>query len=528
MDQRDLRLVVSRDFSVAETDPRLFGSFLEHMGCTIYNGIFQPEHPEADAQGFRRDVLRVLGELGLSIIRYPGGNFVSNYEWEDGVGPRDSRPPRMEPAWKAIEPNSFGLDEYMSWLSLLDARPLYSVNLGTRGPKEARDLIEYCNVDSGTKFSDLRRSHGRIDPYRIKTWCLGNEMDGPWQIAAKTPEEYGRIAMETGKLMKLIDPGIELVASGSSLPRMSTYPEWDRIVLSHCYEVVDYISLHHYVDRATPWEEISAASFFNKTEKPVFLDTPAYLARPMAVERQIHDIISACDYVKAVKRSRKRIDLCFDEWNVLSTNKDRRENYREWSTASPIDYVSHTMEDALAFASTFLAILKRADRVRIACQSLLINTGGLVLSDRAGGVIRNAIFYPFMHISLYGRGIVLQDRLSSPVYQTEEFEDVPCVDSACVFDPEKRTLSVFAVNKTDAAYSLRTEAKDFGKPELIAHIVMRNDDLKAVNTFAAPDTLSPETNGATRISGMDIESTILPYSWNVIRLSFHGEGYGNQ
>lgn len=520
MKNNEAKLTISRDFFLGETDSRLFGSFLEHMGSTIYGGIYQPGHSSADSNGFRTDVLSLLRELNLSVIRYPGGNFVSGYNWEDGVGPREKRPTRIEPAWKALEPNKFGLNEYMQWLKELGSDPLYTVNLGTRGVDDARNLLEYCNRREGSKYSELRIAHGAEEPYGIKAWCLGNEMDGPWQMAAKTAEEYGRLAMETGKIMKWIDPEIELVASGSSLPRMSTYPEWDRLVLMESYEIVDYISLHHYVDRTTPTDEISSRSFFEKTEHPVFLKTKEYLARTLNVDQQIHDIISTCDYVKAVKRSSKTLNLCFDEWNVISTNKDLKENYVPWVTGSPIDFTPHTMEDLLAFASTMMAILRRADRVKIACQSLLVNTGGMVFAPQNGPAFRNSIYYPFMHISQYGRGTVLINQLDCPVYQTKEFENVPCIDSAAVFNQEADTLTIFAVNRMESEFKMMTDTRDFGNSSIIEHIEISHVDLNAVNSSDNPFIIKPVQSSDSIIVDQIIESILKPYSWNVIRIKF--------
>jgi len=517
---KEAKLRVCKDFVVGETDPRLFGSFVEHMGSTIYNGIYQPGHPAANKNGFRTDVLDALKELNLAVVRYPGGNFVSGYTWEDGIGPLDLRPTRLELAWKAIEPNSFGLHEYMKWMELLGANPLYTVNLGTRGAAAARNIVEYCNCRAGTKYADMRRANGRKDPFGIKLWCLGNEMDGPWQIASKTAYEYGRIAFEAGKLMKWVDPAIQLVAAGSSLPRMSTYPEWDRTVLMQAYEVLDYISLHNYIDRTTPTDQIDAATFFNGSEPQVFLDTPAYLARTLSVDRQIAEIISVCDSVRATKRSRKTINLCFDEWNVISTNKDLRTDYFEWTTGCPIDCTPHTMEDSLAFASAMMAILRRADRVKIACQSLLVNTGPLVFAEKDGGVFRNSIFFPFLHISSFGRGLVLQSLVQSPTYSTEEFDDVPVIDTLPVFNPETEVLTVFAVSRSKTPVSFAMDFQGFGTPRCIEHIVMKHEDLRAINTASNPDVIQPAYSSQTRVAGDGVNSTIDSYSWNVIRFTF--------
>ncbi|MBA2698814.1 MAG: alpha-L-arabinofuranosidase, partial [Nocardioidaceae bacterium] len=235
-------------FRVGLVDRRLFGSFVEHMGRCVYTGIFEPGHPTADVVGFRHDVLELVRELGPTIVRYPGGNFVSGYRWEDGIGPVDQRPRRLDLAWRTLESNEVGVDEFATWCRSAGVEPMMAVNLGTRGVQEAADLLEYCNHPDGTALSDLRQSHGSKEPHGIKVWCLGNELDGPWQIGHKTATEYARLAAETARAMRMVDPSIELVACGSSNTNMPTFAAWEATVLEQCYELVDFISLHNYYE----------------------------------------------------------------------------------------------------------------------------------------------------------------------------------------------------------------------------------------------------------------------------------------
>jgi alpha-N-arabinofuranosidase len=290
-------IVLNRNLRIGEIDPRLFGSFVEHLGRCVYGGIYEPGHPEADAEGFREDVIELVKELDVSLVRYPGGNFVSGYNWEDGVGPREERPRRVELAWKVIESNQMGTNEFIQWCRKTGVEPNMAVNLGSRDFDAARNLVEYCNFPKGTYWSDLRRSHGHIEPHGIKLWCLGNEMDGPWQIGHQTAEEYGRIACEAAKVMKWVDPTIELVACGSSSLEMPTYPQWESTVLDHTYEHVDYISLHIYLRNPDG-------------------NIPRFLARSLGMDDYIKTVIATCDQIKAKKRSNKTIMLSFDEWNV--------------------------------------------------------------------------------------------------------------------------------------------------------------------------------------------------------------------
>ncbi len=262
------QLTLDPAFRVGAVDRRLFGSFAEHMGRCIYTGLFEPDHPTATAAGFRGDVLDLVRELGATLVRYPGGNFVSNYRWEDGVGPVEDRPRRLDLAWRSLESNAFGVDEFAAWCEAAGVEPMMAVNLGTRGVQEAVDLLEYCNHPEGTALSDLRRANGTKEPHDIRVWCLGNEMDGPWQIGHKTAAEYGRLAAETARAMRRLDPRVELVACGSSNTRMPTFASWEATVLEECYDAVDHVSLHNYYD-------------------PTVADLPDFLASGVDLDRAI-------------------------------------------------------------------------------------------------------------------------------------------------------------------------------------------------------------------------------------------------
>ena len=399
---KEARVTIDRDFSIAETDPRLFGAFVEHLGRCVYGGLYEPGHPDADERGFRRDVLELVRELAPTIIRYPGGNFVSGYNWEDGVGPVENRPRRLDLAWMSTEPNTFGTNEFMDWCQAAGVEPMMAVNLGTRGPDDARRLLEYCNFPGGTELSDLRRAHGWEKPHNVKFWCLGNEMDGPWQMETKTAWEYGRIASEAAKLMKWIDPTIELAACGSSSRNMPTFGAWEDTVLEHSFEHVEYISLHTYLNNYAD-------------------DTPAFLASPDLMDSFIEEVVAIADAVSARRRSSKRIMLSFDEWNVWYRTRRKNEGRVKlgWPVAPQILEEIYNMQDALAFGGACISLLNHADRVKSACLAQLVNAIAPIMTETGGPAWRQTIFYPFKDMSTLGRGTVLQTKVDSPTLRDD-------------------------------------------------------------------------------------------------------------
>ncbi|WP_096189021.1 arabinosylfuranosidase ArfA [Evansella halocellulosilytica] len=493
------KMIVDKDFRVSEIDERIYGSFIEHLGRAVYGGVYEPDHPDADENGFRKDVIELVKELQVPIVRYPGGNMVSAYNWEDGVGPKEERPRRLELAWRTIETNEVGTNEFVDWANLVHSEVMMAVNLGTRGIDAARNFIEYCNHPGGTYYSDLRKNHGYEKPHNIKTWCLGNEMDGPWQVGHKTAEEYGRLALETAKAMRLVDPTIELVACGSSNTSMPTFPEYEATTLEHTYEAIDYISLHQY--------------YGNRNN-----DTANYLAKSMDMEHFIKTIISTCDYMKAKKRSKKTINLSFDEWNVWYHSNDQDKQIEPWSIAPPQLEDVYNFEDALLVGSMLLTFLRHSDRVKIACMAQLVNVIAPIMTENDGKAWKQSIFYPYAHVSTFGRGVALRPVVSSPKYDSKDFTDVPYIDSAAVYNEEKEEVTIFAVNRhLEEALVLDADVRSFEGYELIEHIVLENDDLKAVNT-ATSENIRPHLNGISTLHDGFVEAKLSKASWNVIRL----------
>jgi alpha-N-arabinofuranosidase len=496
---KEAKLVLTRDSSLASVDPRIYGSFIEHLGRAVYGGIFEPGHPSADKDGFRQDVLDLVRELSVPIVRYPGGNFVSGYNWEDGVGPVPARPRRLDLAWKVTETNRFGTNEFCAWAKRAGTEVMLAVNLGTRGVDAARNLVEYCNHPSGSYYSDLRASHGVRGPHNVRLWCLGNEMDGEWQIGHKTAEEYGRLASETAKAMKWVDPAIELVACGSSGRGMPTFPQWESTVLDHTYDHVDYISLHTYLGHSKG--------------KP----TSHFLAKSLGMDAFIREVISTCDYVKAKKRSSKTISLSFDEWNVWNDSSEMDRAVKPWSIAPPQVENTYTLEDALLVGCMIITLLRHADRVKIACMAQLVNVIAPIMTRNAGPSWRQTIFFPLLHASKLGRGAVLHLDVSSPCYSDAEFGDVPYLEAAAVLCDDE-SITVFAVNRdTTGPLHLEADLAGLSGYSVAEHIVLDGADLSAANTADHPDRVTPHpAKRPSKGPGLDV---VLPKaSWNVIRL----------
>ncbi len=495
-------LILDRDFAIGRIDPRIYGSFIEHLGRAVYGGIYEPGHPTADENGFRRDVIEKVRQLNIPIVRYPGGNFVSGFNWEDSVGPRDQRPQRLDLAWGTTETNEVGLHEFADWARQANTSIMYAVNLGTRGADAARNIVEYANHRSGSYYSDMRIKNGAKDPFDIRLWCLGNEMDGPWQMGHKTAYEYGRAANEAAKMMKWVDPTIEVVACGSAAHDMPTYGAWEYEMLNECYENVDYVSLHRYYGNPTG-------------------DTPGFLARSMDLDDFIREVVAICDAVGGRKHAKKKLNLSFDEWNVwYHSSEQDKEVWKadKWGRALPLLEDVYNFEDALLAGAILITFLRNADRVKVACLAQLVNVIAPIMTRNGGGVWAQTIFYPLMHASRYGRGTALRPVISSPVYDCKDYDSVPLADAAASVDDDG-TLTIFAINRSmDEDIELDCDLRAFGPLKPLEHIVLHHDDVKAVNTEDRPNEVAPANGTPVRLDGGRASVVLPALSWNVIRL----------
>src|SRR5271167_2809778 len=422
-----IRIYADSRRTIAPVQREVFGSFLEHLGRAIYEGIYDPQSKLSDSNGFRKDVLDEIKKLGVPIIRYPGGNFVSGYNWLDGIGPKASRPAVLDKAWNSMNSNEFGTDEFLSWCRLVGTEPLLGLNLGTGTAEQAAALVEYCNLDKGTRWSDLRRKNGIAEPYKVQKWCLGNEMDGPWQIGHMTATEYGLKAEDAARQMRYVDPSLKLIACGSSGPGMPTYLEWDREVLEQCYEYVDGISLHRYFD--------------NTSETGG--DSAKFLALNLSMERQIAEVSAVCDYVQGRKRSPKKLWLSFDEWNVwYRMRKDADMDGQRHQAPHLLEEV-YNLEDALLVGGLINSLLRNSGRVRVGCLAQLVNVIAPIMTN-ATGVYLQTIFYPYAWALKYARGAALEVFLEpGPSYEVPGYGQVAFLDVAGTIDQVSGTVTVF-------------------------------------------------------------------------------------
>lgn len=500
------KVIFDKDYEIGDVDRRLFGSFVEHMTRALYHGPYEPGHESADENGFREDVKKLIRELGVTAVRYPGGNFVSGYDWKDGIGPKEKRPVRRNLAWNVPETNEVGTDEFATYLKELNAQLLMSVNLGTGTPAQAAEEVEYCNGKAGTYWADRRIANGYTDPHGIKVWYLGNEMDGFWQIGAKTAEEYARVAHETAKLIHWADPEAELVACGSCTDEAghATFGMWDRIVLEECYDDIDYISLHRYFnydpDRQLAYpnrETIRDISWF-------FTDLQNYIST----------VKGAISLVKGEKKSDRDVRISFDEWGVISQTSavpgGKEKNIDNISTFREID--------AVIYGGILSTFLNNADSVKIACQSLLVNEGGMISTDPHGKAIRQSIYYPFQDVARYARGSVIRPCAVLPQEETEHHGLQPFMTAACTFDEADGSLAVFVMNcsmEEDVQFDL--DLRSFGRVWAAGWRELYTEDPFAVNTFENELCVIPAAKELPDTENGRIGVTIRRHSWNVLR-----------
>ena len=495
------RLTVDPARPVGPVSRRLFGAFVEHMGRGVYGGIHEPGHPEADEEGFRRDVIDLVKEMGVTAVRYPGGNFVSGFRWEDGVGPREHRPVRLNLAWHSTETNEVGLHEFASWLDKVGAELMLALNLGTRGTLEALDLLEYANVPSGTTLADQRIGNGRPQPFDVRMWCLGNEMDGPWQLGQRSAEDYGKLAARTAKAMRQVDPDLELVACGSSGATMPTFGVWERTVLAHAYDDVDFISCHAY------YEEKDG-------------DLGSFLASATDMDRFIESVVATADHVKAVRRSPKTIDISFDEWNVWYLSKvpaDLARRIDDWPLAPAISEEPYTVADGVVVGSLLMSLLRHADRVTSASMAQLVNVIAPIAAEPQGPAWRKSTFFPFATTARLARGVALHVRVDGPRYDTAAYGEVPVIDAAATADAGTAALFLVNRSRTEEA-EVSVDLAALGVSSVGEALTLSDPDPYAANTTDRQDRVGLRPADQVAVVGGTLHVTLPPVSWTAVSL----------
>ena len=491
---KQYKVIADKNLIVGKTEDTLFSSFIEHLGRAVYGGIYEPAHPTADKDGFRNDVAEAVESLDLALVRYPGGNFVSGYFWEDGIGPREKRPTKKEEAWHSIETNEIGTDEFMVWAKKVGVKPMMAVNLGSGTTDNAKNLVQYCNADDDSKYASLRRLYGSKEPYGITYWGLGNEMDGTWQIGHLPADKYVEKAREAAQKMREVDPSIKFIACGSSGIDMATFPEWDRIVVDGLYDVADYLSIHQY--------------FFEQTTED------DYFASHLAMENYIGAFRNLLGYVQTKHRHKKPFYLCFDEYNVWYNNKPLPEEYQ---VAPPILQEHQSMKDALVFGGLTNALLNNCDIVKIACLAQLVNVIAPIMTENGGALVYNTIWYPFYDFCHYMRGTSLKTFVVGGETFDSRYGKAHYISQAITHNDKE--LVIQAVNYAKEKTTIEFDIGGFSGFELISHQEMHDDDLNARNTFAEPNKVTPlEVEGKVNISGDKVVAELKELSWNLIRL----------
>ncbi len=471
------------------------------MGRCVYGGIFEPDGAFSDSDGFRTDVLALVAEMGVTIVRYPGGNFLSGYDWKDGVGPPADRPTRLDLAWHSLETNEFGVDEFMKWCSAAGIEPMMAANLGTGTLRDALELLDYANTDAPSEWADHRAKNGSPRPYAVKVWCLGNEMDGPWQLGHKPAQEYGRLAGDVARGMRMLDPSVELVVCGSSQRQMPSFAAWENAVLEETYELVDHISMHAYY-------EIEGT------------DLQSFLASSTDLDGYIGDVCAVADSVKARKRSDKVMYLSLDEWNVWYLSRlQARPKSPEWERAPRLSEDDYTVADAVVLGNLLISILRRSDRIKMACIAQLVNTIAAIRAEPGRPAFRQTTFWPFSLTARYAVGQALVTRVVSPAVSTGKYGEVDSLDAIATLDEATGNVALFLVNRSAAdAVDVTVDLRGFGPLEVIEHVMLSDPDPMRANTAADPAAVAPLDRPGWSSTGSVVTVNVTGISWNMIRL----------
>ena len=483
----EARIKIDIDRRIGEVDPLLFGNFAEHLGRMIYGGIYDEASPLSDADGYRRDVMDAVKKMGVSILRYPGGNFSSGYQWKDGIGPKDQRPVRVELAWNDLESNRFGTDEFLRYCERIGAQPYLCINGGLGTVDDARHWVEYTNESRHTYWADQRRKNGRDAPYNVKYWGLGNEIDGPWQLGHKTADEYAKFAVEAAKAMRLVDKNVILVASGSSNYGASAdWQGWNRTVINALRGQADYVALHTYINNRD-----------NDFEK--------FMANSQTIDRFIETTAAS---IKAAQQPGARpMYIAYDEWNVWyrATNQEHLEEI-------------YNFEDALAMGMFFNSFFRHADVVKMANLAQLVNVIAPIMTSKTGMFLQPT-YFPILEYGKQRGNIALNTWVSAPVY-TANRQELPYLDVSTTYNAKDGSVFVNVLNRSksrDIAARIENQEGSLSKRGEIWQ--MNYPDLKATHTFGDDKKVTPVTRElAAKVENNRFSYTFPAHSLTILHL----------
>jgi alpha-L-arabinofuranosidase len=483
------RVKIDTERTAGDIDPKIYGNFIEHLGRCIEGGIFEEGSPLSDANGYRRDVLDAVKKLNVPILRWPGGNFSSNYMWKDGIGPRDKRPPRLEMAWGTVESNRFGTHEFLQYAEMIKTEPYICANLGTGSWQDAQQWVEYCNSADDTAMTRLRRQNGRQQPWKVTYWGLGNEMDGPWQMGHRSADDYGKFALEAAKLMKWTDPNIKLIAAGSSnFGPGSDWTGWNRTVLEHLWNHVDYLAVHMYVG--------------NREN-----DFGEFLSSSVELDNRIKTTAGIIDAALSGRPGGRKIHIAWDEWNVWYRARGSKERGRR------ILEERYNLEDALVVATFLNSFVNSADVIKMANMAQLVNVIAPIFTNEKGMFLQT-IYYPLQLFANNSKGKALSLFVESPGYKTKRFDDVKYIDTSAAYDNGMLVMNVVNRHRDQSIETtFETQDKQFAGPVEVFEV--NGPDIKTENNFDS--TLVKTAQSSAKADGRMLRYTVKPHSYTMLK-----------
>jgi alpha-L-arabinofuranosidase len=498
----EARIKLDTDRVIGEVHPHVFGNFAEHLGRCIYGGLYEEGSPLSDEEGYRKDVMEAVKGLGVTLLRWPGGNFVSGYNWKDGIGPKDERPTRPDQAWGDLDSNRFGTDEFLRYCEKLGIEPYICINAGLGSVNEAREWVEYCNEPRKTSWSDARRRNGREQPWGVKIWGLGNEIDGPWQLGHKNAEDYVKFAREAGKAMRRADESILLIASGSSnFGGNADWVGWNREVLEGLKGDIDYISLHTYIGNRE-----------NNFER--------FLAVSRDIDYRIEVVEGMIHAAKTGRRSQRPIYISFDEWNVWYRARGGTTEFDIGRTRLEERY---NFEDALAMGVFLNSFIRHANIVKMANLAQIVNVIAPIFTNPQGLYLQT-IYFPLAEYAKQKNNSALNALVDSPTYSIDNRDPIPYLDVSVTHNKTENALYLNVLNKSESRDIVtridEVDGKLTGDAELW---FLNHDDFKTEHTFGDDKKVRPVVNAVKLpMDGRGFQHTFPAHSLSIVKLPLKG------